>query len=721
MGASDLDADQLVARARGEAQQGRFAAGSRLLRQAALARGQDAALWVDAARLALQGGDLAGGCDALMAACILAPDVGFVWSALAGLMVQRGHDQSAVEIGLRANKLAPSPASAVNLAAAYRRTGLSPLANHWAAIALALDPGAAAIWDFLSQLWQAGSPAAARQAISHALHAGGPNAALYSNFAELSLRLNELELSAEFADKALGLDPSAIAPRVIRAKVAMAKMDWRPAVHILAQALAYDPAELGAAIAMAPAAGRCSIYQPALDWSARAVRALPDHALAWNALGIAQRLAGAAQASFDAFMRAAELAPDILAASSNVVLAACYLPDDPARDQAVLERFARQIPVPTRPVPNDPRPGRGLRIGYLSADFRQHPVGIFLAPVLESHDQSIVSPILYASQTMQDGLTFRLSQSAPIRFVSGWDDTVLAQRIRDDGIDVLVDLSGHTGGNRLGAMAQRPAPILLTWGGLVGSTGLSFVDGILADPVQIPPGLASTYAEPVRYLTPDYACFSPPAHAPPIGPSPGLKHPGLMFGCLNNILKITDQTIDLWSEIIKSTPDSRLILKGPGFDFPPVQQRLAAGFIAHGVDPARLILEGPAPSYDFLATYSRIDIALDPIPYTGGLTTMEALWMGVPVLTLPGPRFTSRHSAAHLTAIGLEDWIARDRADYVARAIEFNRDREGLARLRAGLRDRVAHSALCDGASMARQVEAIYQDLWADLLDGRLN
>ncbi len=716
-----MDADQLVEHARLEIQQGRFAAGGHLLRQAALIRGQDAALWVDAARHFLQGGDLDEGSTALIAACVLAPGIGFIWSALAGLMIQNARTVSAVQMGLRANHLAPTADGAVNLAAAYRQAGLDQRAEQWAAIALALEPGFGTGWDFLSQLRQGRAPASARQAISHALQAGGPNAVLYSNYAELSLRLNQLEISSEFADKALALNPSAIAPRVILAKLAMAKMDWRPAVHILAQALAYDPEDMGAAIAMAMAAGRSSYYQPALDWSARAVRVLPGDALAWNATGIAQRWVGAAQASFDAFMRAAELAPDIRAASSNLVLAACYLPDDPGRDQAVLARFVRHLPVVSRPEPLDPRPDRPLRVGYLSADFRQHPVGIFLAPVLENHDQSIVLPILYASQTVQDSMTMRLNQSAPIRFVGGLEDTDLAQLIRNDGIDILVDLSGHTGGNRLGAVALRPAPILLTWGGLVGSTGLEVLDGILADPVQIPPDLASSYREPVRYLTPDYACFTPPNPAPPVSPSPGLTNPGLMFGCLNNILKITDQTIDLWSEILKRVPESHLLLKGPGFDFLPVQKRLGALFARHGVDPSRVILEGPAPSFAFLSVYGRIDIALDPLPYSGGLTTMEALWMGVPVLTLPGQRFTSRHSAAHLTAIGLENWIARDHADYIARAVELSRDREALSQLRAGLRDRMARSALCDGRSMARQVEAIYQDLWADLLDGRLN
>jgi predicted O-linked N-acetylglucosamine transferase (SPINDLY family) len=686
-----------------------------------LVRGQDAALWVDAARLSLQGGDIEGGYTALSAACVLTPGIGFIWSALAGLMVHNGSNPSAIQMGLRASHLAPTPGGAVNLAGAYRRAGLDQLADHWAAIALALDPSLGPSWDFLSQLRQAMAPALAKRAISRALQSSGPNALLYSNFAELSLRLNQSEIASEFADKALALDPASIAPRVILAKVAMAKMDWRPAVTILAQALAFDPADMGAAIAMATAAGRCSAYQPALDWSARAVQLLPDNALAWNACGIAQRLVGAAHASFEAFLRAADLAPDISAASSNLVLAACYLPEDPARDQAVLERFARHLPVACRPQAHDPTPNRPLRIGYLSADFRQHPVGIFLAPVLENHDQSIVLPILYASQTLQDKMTVRLAQSAPIRYVSGLDDAALAQVIRNDGVDVLVDLSGHTGGNRLGVMARRPAPIMLTWGGLVGSSGLSFIDGILADPIQIPPGLASTYAEPVRYLTPDYACFTPPTPAPPIGPSPGQTNRDLMFGCLNNILKITDQTIDLWAELLKFMPGSQLILKGPGFDFPPVQRRLCARFSSHGVDPTRLILEGPASSFEFLATYGRIDIALDPIPYSGGLTTMEALWMGVPVLTLPGRRFTSRHSAAHLTAIGLENWIARDEADYIARAYEFSRDRSGLSRLRSGLRDRMAQSALCDGASMARQVEAIYQDLWADLLAGQLN
>jgi len=666
--------------------------------------------WLVAAEIRLRAGDIAGGFDCLLAALVLNPERSGLWVSLAGLGLTLGLENTAARFENCAIHIEPSAGAFLARSETIKRKGQITESAFWLKSAICFDPALADAWLETAQRIQSHMPAQALIANERAFLCGARTPQVMGNRADLIARLGDHATARELGLALCAQFPLIAKPHVILGTIDLAQVSWVSAGWHFARALVCDPVDISGCIGLSTAAGRTMNYSTAGCWADRAIAYDPANALGWNARGIVLRFLGLAQESYDAFCQARSLAPGNPAAYSNIILASCYLPEDEARDQRLLRDFSSSLPrTKSRPQAYDTTPFRALNIGYVSADFRSHPVGVFLAPVLESHDPKQVRPILYASQHQRDAMTARLSSAAPIHFVPDMSDEALADRIIQDRIDILVDLSGHTAGSRLSVFARRPALVQLTWGGMVGSSGLAEIDGIIADSVQIPDALAGQYVEPVIHLHPDYACFAPPAYAPAVASLPALTNGFVTFGSLNNILKISDQTIELWAEILSTIAGSKLLMRGPGFDHAPTIDRLTRTFKACGAPDDCLIFEGPVHAQSFLATYGRIDIALDPLSYSGGLTTMEALWMGVPVLTLPGRRFTSRHSASHLSTIGLDDWVCDSREDYVARAFARAVDLAGLSALRANLRPRMQASPLCDGTRMARQLENIYR------------
>ncbi len=350
----------------------------------------------------------------------------------------------------------------------------------------------------------------------------------------------------------------------------------------------------------------------------------------------------------------------------------------------------------------------------MSADFGYHPIGYFLAPVLPAHDRTAVEVFCYSAKPREDGMTRRLRAGADQwRSLCGVDDAAAAAMIAADGIDLLIDLAGHTAGNRLPLFARKPAPVQASWAGYIGTTGLSAMDALIACPRHMPPGSEAEAVERVIRLPDDYVCVLPREHAPEVGPLPALDAGFVTFGCFNNRTKLSDATLALWTRLLARLPDARLLLKTHQFDDARVRADLLAAFAAAGGDAERVILSGSARHFDMPGWYNRIDVALDPFPYSGGLTTLEALWMGVPVVTLGGgDRFCARHSVGHLTAAGLPDLIAADQDAYLDIAAGLAADRDALAALRGSLRGRMAASPLCDGPRFAHHLEAAYRDLW---------
>jgi predicted O-linked N-acetylglucosamine transferase (SPINDLY family) len=293
-------------------------------------------------------------------------------------------------------------------------------------------------------------------------------------------------------------------------------------------------------------------------------------------------------------------------------------------------------------------------------------------------------------------------------------EEALAEQIRADAIDLLIDLSGHTGNNRLLTFARRPAPVQLTWMGYVGTTGLAAIDYLLADRFHVPVAAEKHLAETVLRLPDGYLCYEPPSYAPPVGPLPAEVPGRVTFGAFHSTAKITAQVIATWAEIMRQLPQARLVVKSHWLDDAGVRHHLATSFAAHDIAAERLELLGNTGHRQHLEQYNLVDLGLDSVPYSGGLTTCEACWMGVPVVTCPGETFASRHSLSHLSNIGMTETITSDLADYVSTAVRLARDLPRLAGLRAGLRERMAQAPLCDADRFTGQLATTLRQAWRE-------
>jgi predicted O-linked N-acetylglucosamine transferase (SPINDLY family) len=452
----------------------------------------------------------------------------------------------------------------------------------------------------------------------------------------------------------------------------------------------------------------------------RALELQPDFVAAHNNLGDALKAQGQLDEAVACYRRVLQLKPDYAEPHSNLLFTLQYRADatlsELAQAHAEYERqHAAPLRAAWRPHENVRDPHRRLRLGFVSPDFSRHPVGYFLIRALENLDRDQCDVACYNDRLMQDDLTARFRGAATTwRDVAGWSDNELAEAIIADRIDILFDLAGHTAGNRLLAFARKPAPIQVTWAGYVGTTGLHAIDYLLADPLQVPPGAEAHYRERVLRLPDGYVCYDPPQYAPPVSPLPALAKGYVTFGSFNNPAKLSPQIVAAWARILARRPQARLVLKYKGIDDPAPAGRLAALFAGHGVDPGRVAFLGGSSHADLLKSYHDIDIGLDPFPYNGGLTTLEALWMGVPVVTCPGETFASRHSLTHLSNVGLTRTIAGSLEEYVTLAVSLADDLPGLATLRAGLRERVASSPVCDGKRFAENLLRLLRGVWRE-------
>ena len=360
-----------------------------------------------------------------------------------------------------------------------------------------------------------------------------------------------------------------------------------------------------------------------------------------------------------------------------------------------------------------PEPGRRLRIGYVSPNFSRHSVGYFIEPVVRCHDRSRYEIFCYYAHHLSDDTTHRIRALADgWRDVADVDDDALDGMIRADRIDILVDLAGHSKGNHLGVFARRPAPVQLTWLGYPDTTGLATVGYRITDHTADPaPGAQRRHTEHLLRMDDCFLCYQPPPDSPPVA-ARGPASP-IVFASFNSIAKLNEETIRTWGAILAAMEGSRLVLKSAALGFPDTVDRLVDSFEHCGIDPSRIELCGWIKDrHGHLELYQRIDIALDTFPYNGTTTTCEALWMGVPVVTLAGEVHMSRVGASILRCAGLESLVAQSAADYVAIAVALARDGGRRASLRAGLRDRLLASPLLDHAGFTRQFEQHCRQSW---------
>ena len=451
--------------------------------------------------------------------------------------------------------------------------------------------------------------------------------------------------------------------------------------------------------------------------SERAVRADPRHAGAWSNLGSGQKGRGELDAAIAAYRKAVEIKPDPVW-HSNLLYALHFHPDVDAeillKEHREWDRmYAGQFSSGIVPHENVRDGGRRLRVGYVSPDFRNHPVGRFMAGPLEKHDREAVEVFCYSDVIVPDAVTGRI-QAAVDRWrnIQGISDEEIARMIRRDRIDVLVDLTMHMNRNRMLVFARKPAPVQVTYLAYCSTTGLSAMDWRITDAQIDPAGGAGTdgfYTEKSWRLPGSYWCYEAPAEAPDVGEMPALKNGFVTFGCLNHFSKVSTPALLAWRELLLTVPGSRLILHAhPGRH----RERIAAFFGERGVAAERIELVALQAMPAYLATYRRIDVGLDPFPYAGGTTTCDALWMGVPVVTLRGRTAVGRGGASLLTNLGLGELVTGTREEYAGIAAGLARDVPRLRELRAGMRERMRASVLMDPEALAGGLEKGFRATW---------
>lgn len=451
----------------------------------------------------------------------------------------------------------------------------------------------------------------------------------------------------------------------------------------------------------------------------QAIRFMPDYADALSNLGESLKNIGELDAAVASHRAAIRARPDYPRAHSNLIFTLYYHPE--YDDKMILEelrrwnvKHAEPLKKLIQPHGNDRNPDRRLRIGYVSPDFREHVVGQNLLPLLREHNRGQTEIFCYSDSFRPDAVTEELQRHADAwRDITGQLDSQVAALIRQDRIDILVDLSAHSAQNRLTVFALKPAPVQVTYLAYCCSTGLATMDYRLSDPHLDPPGTdLSVYTEKTIRLPETYWCYSSDRPTPDPSSPPVLSAGYITFGCLNNFAKVTP-ALDLWARILQAIPQSRLIIhSNPGSHLNRVRDR----FAKNGVSPDRIEFIPKQLWPDYMATYSRIDIALDPLPWGGGITTCDALWMGVPVVTVIGRTPVGRGGASILANIGVAELIAKTPEQYVQIAVELANDLPRLTELRKILRTKMQSSPLKDASRFARTIEAAFRQMWKESL-----
>jgi protein O-GlcNAc transferase len=441
-----------------------------------------------------------------------------------------------------------------------------------------------------------------------------------------------------------------------------------------------------------------------------AVRLNPANARALSNLGALLSYVGRLEEAEATLRQAIALRPDLIEAQSNLIFCSNYSDGKPAAERSA-EAVAYGAKVSSLASEKFSswlcsRSDEKVAVGFVSGDLRNHPVGYFLEGLLAHIDRSRFNLIAYPSRPGEDELTRRIKPCfSGWRPLYGLTDKSAAQSIHQDGVHVLIDLSGHTAHNRLPVFAYKPAPIQVTWLGYCGTTGLPEMDYLLGDPHVTPEAEERHFSERVWRLPETYICFTPPQLEVEARGLPALDNGFLTFGCFNNLAKIGDEVVAVWSDILRRVHGSKLFLKSKQLGDRQVVEQLTGRFVANGITGDRLIFEGQSSRRAYLEAFHRVDIALDPFPYPGATTTFEGLWMGVPFVTLRGDRFLSHNGEAIAINLGQADWIANDTQQYVERAVEMTSALDRLSALRARLRGQLLSSPLVDASRFARNFE----------------
>lgn len=664
---------------------------------------------------------------------------------------QQGQDEKARELCQQVLALAPDYGEALSLLGKLElKAGRLELAASWFQRALRAHPSSSVdLCNLGAVYFRQGSPELAVDTLTRALELEPTNVDALWNLGLVRLDLGETEQGLGLLTRAAGLRPQSRAFQLTLANVFLASDRLEQAVRHFRQALALEPANVELSyrvLATLVNAERLDEAEQIARWLVTEEPERPARHIALGRVLAKKREFSAAIAAFHRAQaldprgvdvtkplvealaslgridetvteleRAISVDPTLATEHSSLVFQMTFSDRYDARALLAAARrwsdgHARPRLAKRRPHPHERDPARRLRVGYVSPDFRQHVQRLFTTPVLSHHDHARYEIIGYSSVKAPDRYTQR-AQSLTDEWhdVARLDDRELAQKIRDDRVDVLIDLTMHMAHHRLAVFAEKPAPVQLSWLAYPGTTGVDGIDYRLTDPFLDPPGAPLPYSEQSLWLPKTFWCYAPDSLEPAVSDLPQRRHGHVTFGCLNNFMKVNQATLELWARVLLANPGSRLLMLAPR-DW---AQAHALGILQeNGVDPARVRFVDLQSREDYLATYGRIDIALDPTPYGGHTTSLDAYWMGVPVVTLVGKTIVGRAGLSFASNLELLDWVAEGPEQFVQIATRFAGDPSHLHGLRAELRQRLQQSPLMDAVGFTRDLEATYREAW---------
>jgi predicted O-linked N-acetylglucosamine transferase (SPINDLY family) len=531
----------------------------------------------------------------------------------------------------------------------------------------------------------------------------------------IALQSGNTEAALALVERAVALRPDGAVYRNNLGQVLERLGRHDEAARAYESAIRLDPAEAEAVNNLGHLLHRQDRLAAAEAHYRDAIRINPGYAEPHTNLGNLLKDRGELDDAIAAYRRAIALRPDLPYLHSNLLLTlhyhAGFSPADIAREhRAWAERHVAPLTAARRPHENDPEPDRRLRVGYVSPDFREHPVARFLLPLLREHDRRQVEVFAYSDVTTPDAVTAIVRNHVDRwRDVALLGDEQLADRVRADSIDILVDLASHSGHNRLLTFARKPAPVQVSYLAYCSTTGVDAIDYRVTDRFLDPPGESTHYIETSLHLPHCYWCYCAPPLQNSVPPTTQRLPGPPTFGCLNNFAKVTDITLELWTRLLRRVPEARLLVYARAETH---RDRVRRALREARVEESRAAFVGHQPLADYLATYRLIDVALDPHPYGGGTTTCDALWMGVPVVSLAGRTAVSRAGSTLLANVGLERLVARNEEQYVELAAALIRDASALAALRRELRERIESSPVMDAKRFARDLETAFRRVW---------
>lgn len=682
------------------------------------------------------------------------------YEALGNVQIALGQRGEAVASYERAIEMKPRRATAhANLAKALVDVGDIERAEAACRAAIEIDPNLAEAHNTMGNILRIRRDIdGARDHFTRALKLRPAFAEAYNNLAVLLLGEGECEEAMKNVRCALVCDEGMAAAWATAGAVLLKQDRYAEAVDYLEKSLKLDagyiPAynNLGCALLKLDSIERAvEAFEKAIELSEEGLRAAGYYHLGTELLhrerpeagleklekallakgdfgaaqvnkGFALQRLGLTEEACQAYGRAIELAPELAAGYNNKLMAMQYM-DGYSNDDclAAARDFGRAFvrENDSRFPGRDRSPERRLRIGYVSGDFSAHPVGFFTHGALTRHDHERFEIYCYSNCQKHDEITAAFKGAADHwRDISKLSDAEVVETIKADEIDILFDLAGHTDKTRVQVFGARMAPVQVHWVGFTGTIGLPTIDYIILDPVSAPEGSDRFYQEAIVRLPHGRFCFTPLAPDEPLQEPPCLRNGFVTFGCFNNITKVGPKVIALWARIMKQAPNSRLILKSKTLVHASVRDPILAAFAAEGVSADRIDMRGASAYLDMLREYNEIDIALDPFPFGGATTTSECLFMGLPVITLPGDRLASRQTLAFLHPMGHEEFVADSMDDYVAKAVALARDPERLRRLRPEIRRALLDAPFSDGPRFVRDLEQALRVMWRRFVEG---